>query len=437
MKKHISFTHFDYGLIAVIAILVIARFVVLPLTPPGFAADEATSGAHILSMITRGVDGSGQAWPLFAASLGGGYTTPIYLYPAVAWAMIFGAGELSLRMFSEFATLLAIGFIAAGMRLWLGNRAALLAAAIGLALPWGWLQGSIAWDPALVPLAVAISFYAFSQLIFTKNKRLKQSLLILLPVSLIALAYLYPPARVTAPILFLAAYSVLYAKKIIDVRGLIATVLGSIILVLPLLQFMTSPEAMVRSQSLIVFHKYSFFEGILQIIINFFQMLGPWFLFIDGDHNMRHSTGFQGMIGWAAIPAVIGFIAVIIKAVKTRKLNHALLIGIAVIGLSASLLGSAMTHEGQPHSLRAAAAWPFIVIILTFGWVWILSLKQKPIVYLSIALFTIGTVWYAVDLTTQFPSRAGDAFDKTAREKILRGEPIPYPELPVEYYRTR
>lgn len=437
MKNRFSFTRLDYGLLAAAVILVIARLAVLPFTPPGFAADEATSGAHILSMITHGVDGNGHAWPLFAASLGGGYTTPIYLYPAVAWSFLFGAGELSLRLFSEFTTLIAIGFIAAGMRLWLGTRAALIAAIIGLALPWGWLQGSIAWDPALVPLAVAVSFYTFSQLLFTKNKRLKQALLVLLPVSLIALAYLYPPARVTAPILFFAAYAGLYVKKIITIRGLIFTIIGSIILVLPLLQFMTSPEAMVRSQSLIVFHKYSFFEGILQIIINFLQMLGPWFLFVDGDHNLRHSTGFQGMLGWAAIPAMIGFIYIIINAVKTRKLNHTLLISIAVIGLSASILGSAMTHEGQPHSLRAAAAWPFIVIILTLGWLWILSIRQKIVVYASITLFIIGTIWYVIDFAAYFPNRAGDAFDKTAREKILRGEPIPYPELPVEYYRTR
>lgn len=437
MKKHFTFTKFEYGLLTAIIALIVARVAALPFSPPGFAADEATSGAHILSMLTHGVDGNGQAWPLFAASLGGGYTTPIYLYPAVAWSALFGVSELSLRLFSEFTTLLAIGFTAAAIRLWLGNRAALIAAVIGLALPWGWLQGGIAWDPALVPLFVAISFYLFAKLIFTKNKRLKNILLVLLPISLIALAYLYPPTRVTAPILFLAAYIVLYLKKIIDVRGIILTILGSIILVLPLLQFMTSPEAMIRSQSLIVFHKYSFFEGIWQIIFNFFQMLGPWFLFVDGDHNMRHSTGFQGMIGWAAIPAVIGVIAIAAKAIKTRKLDNKLLIGIAVIGLAASLLGSAMTHEGQPHALRATAAWPFIVIILTLGWLWILRAKQKLIIYASVAIFIVGTTWYAVDLVAYFPARAVNAFDATARQKILQGEPIPYPELPVEYYRTR
>lgn len=436
MKKlQFSSLHtFDKYLVATICVLIVLRAAILPFSPPGFYMDESAGSAHVASMVQHGTNAFGQSWPLFSTALGGGYTTPVYLYPAAAWSSVFGFGPLSLRFFSEVMTLAAIAFIALAMRLWTDRRTALIAACVGLALPWGWLQGSLVWDPALVPFFVGLSFLAFSQLLFTKSVRIKYFALFLLPVSLILLAYLYPPLRVSAPLLFVAAYALLYKKQIVRLPTLIVTILGSAIISLPLLQFMQDPESLARSQNLLVFSQMPLLPALGTFLLNMLQLVSPWFLFITGDPNLRHSTFFEGMLGVAALPAVVALIVMIARSWK-KKRHELLLVWIALFGVVVSLAGSALTAEGQPHSLRATAAWPFIVILLTLGWQWLFIQKNKKYIKIAVGLFVIGTLSYAAELAFIYPQYGAGAFDKAIYEKAIQHQPTPdYPGLSLQYY---
>lgn len=436
MKKlQFSSLHtFDKYLVIVICVLVALRIAILPLSPPGFYMDESAGSAHVASMVQHGTNAFGQPWPLFSTALGGGYTTPVYLYPAAAWSSVFGFSPLSLRFFSEVMTLAAIAFIAFAMRLWTNRRTALIAACVGLALPWGWLQGSLVWDPALVPFFVGLAFLAFSQLLFTKSVRTKYLALFLLPLSLILLAYLYPPLRVSAPILFVAAYILLYKRQIIHWPTLILTILGSAVISLPLLHFMQDPESLARSQNLLVFSQMPLLPATGTFLLNMLQLVSPWFLFVTGDPNLRHSTFFEGMLGIAAVPAIVAVIMMVIKYWKKSR-RDLLLVWIALFGIVVSLAGSALTAEGQPHSLRATAAWPFFVILLALGWQWIFAQKNKKYIKISVALFVIGTLSYAAELAFVYPQYGSGAFDKPIYEKAIQHQPTPdYPGLSLQYY---
>ncbi len=208
-------------LIGGIGMLVLLRLASVPFTPPGFFVDEAATGAHVSTMLLQGTNAFGAAWPGYSEALGGGYTTPTYLYPLIGWAAVFGFSELSLRYFSQFITLCAIAIFATGLRFWFSKRYTLLATLIALSLPWGWLQGNIAWDPAAVPFFIATSFTTFSVLLFSTNTKARFINHCLLPVSLVGLAYVYPPSRVSAPLLFLLFYGILLFKKRIRVRTLL------------------------------------------------------------------------------------------------------------------------------------------------------------------------------------------------------------------------
>lgn len=435
-KNMLSFSRFDIALIAIAFALIVARFAILPLSPPPFAADESISGAHVATMVTKGTDAHGQSWPLFSEALGGGFTTPIYLYPLTGWAFLFGYEELSLRAFSMATTILAVAITAYATALWLGRRSGLIAAVVGLALPWSWLQGSIAWDPALVPFFVGLAFLFFTLAYKAPSQIRKIIGLVGLPLSLVALTYLYPPLRVTAPLLFAGAYGLMLYQKVITWKVIVASVVSITVLCLPLLDFMLQPSAMTRSQNLLVFHEYPFPLAVIVLITNFLQMLiGPHFLFITGDLNLRHSTGFQGMLGWASLPAVVGLCVIAVRWIRTRKTDQATLILVTLYGIFAGLVGSALTYEGQPHSLRGVAAWPFIVILLVLGWNWILRLKNKKALALSFAIFILATVSYAYDLAFLYPQRSTAAFDNEVYMKIMTStERPPYPELSMKYY---
>lgn len=421
--------------------LIITRIVILPSSPPGFYIDEAATGAHVVHMVEEGTNAHHQAWPLFSSSLGGGYTTPIYLYPLTVWSSVFGTHEISLRYFSEFITLISIAFLALAVKYWLGGKMALVGAIVGLALPWGWLQGSLAWDPTMVPLFVAISFFAFSALLFSASRKLKIISMILLPVALIALAYVYPPARVTAPLLYAMFYIILYLRQAISLRVILLSAFGAFLLVLPLALFMFQPEALGRTSSLSVFSHNSILQALTSLALNLLLLLNPVFLFFVGDPNLRHSTMFQGMLG---IGALIPVLVLILHAIKhrgvrlsplTNKLH--LFLFITILGTIFGLLGSALTAEGQPHSLRATATWPFMVLLITLGWYIIFEAKRRALTTSAILVFTVATLFYAVDLLAFYPTRAATSFDSHIRTKLKNGESADYPPMVLDYYENK
>ncbi len=422
--------------------LVLLRIVILPLSPPGFYVDEAATGAHVVAMVKHQTNAHGQSWPLFSPSLGGGFTTPVYLYPLSLWAAIFGLSELSLRAFSQFVTIIAILFIGLGIRLWLNKRAGLMAVVIGLALPWGWLQGSLAWDPVMAPLMVSLAFFGWSLLLTRKDKNNNRKGHIILILALILLAYVYPPYWVSAPLLLVAAYATLYFKKRVSVRQIIYAGLASAVLVLPLINFILQPNTLNRSSSVSIFHNTSFIQAVGKFIVNIAILINPAFLFINGDFNLRHSTGFEGMLGYGAIIPIVFIIYLLVskKHNKSKKLltaNETFLAVVAVVGYLISIVGSALTIEGQPHSLRACGAWPFVIIILAVSWSAILRSKNQWLKYITVLVFIIGTMAYAVNLAIFYPATSASEFNVPERTKIFTNQPVQYLPLALQYYETR
>ncbi|RYX79167.1 hypothetical protein EON76_00385 [bacterium] len=422
-----------------------ARLLSVIVSPPGFFLDEAAGAAHAISLLHSGTNAHDVVLPLYSESLGGGYTTPIYVYPLVSWIAIFGTSELAFRYFSVICGLLAIALLSFSINTWFSKRDALIAAVVALALPWGWLQSNLAWDPALVPLFISGAFAAFTVILHSSSRAMRTVMLVLFPAFLLCLAYLYPPARVTAPLLFIGGYLYFWRRGIISIRSLFVTCVASAIVAIPLLEFMIQPEALGRSSALSVFHDTSFIHGIGLLTSNIAQLLNPLFLFFDGDPNLRHATGFQGMLGIAAIPAVIALIVAGFHTLRRSKpfyvIDHRkkLLIKIAVYGIMAAFLGSALTNEGQPHSLRACAAWPFIVMLLVIGWRIVIDAPITKIVkWTALTVAIVATCAYCIDLTAFYPSRSASSFDVSERQMINNDQPTPsYPDLARRYYQIR
>lgn len=429
-------------LLSIIIGVIGLRGTLLLFTPPGFYLDEAATGAHVISMLQYGTNAHDQAWPLFSASLGGGYTTPIYLYPLTAWAFFFGTSEYALRAFSLVCTILTAGLLAFAIRVWLGNKAALAAALIALVLPWGWIQGSIAWDTAIVPLFVTVAFLGVTIALKSRSPRRRLIAAIVTGLSLICLAYLYPPCRVTAPLLLALYYGLLLKQKKISFKSLLFLIPAFALLCVPLLQFMLTPDALERSSQLSVFHDVGVFVGVWHILLNFMLILNPIFLFVSGDTNLRHATGPQGMLGLAALPVMMtliyfGFIR-LREYYRTRQWQHtptSWLVVISIFGILLSVLGSALTSEGQPHSLRATAAWPFFVILITIGWMQLLQSTHRPLQIFAFSVAILATSWYIIDLTIYYPERSASSFDVPIRQTLEANQATPdYPPLSLFYY---
>ncbi|MFZ1250127.1 MAG: hypothetical protein WAR37_01630 [Candidatus Microsaccharimonas sp.] len=431
---------FESVLIVVILALIIARFGILTVSPPGFYIDETASGAQATAMVETGKSYQGVAWPGYVPAYGGGFTTPVYLYPLTAWASLFGTSEYALRSFSQFVTILSVIIIGLAFALWYGRKSALLVIAAGLALPWNWLQGSLAWDPVLVPLMASLVFLGWTLLYRHPNKLLFSIGLIVLPVSLLLIAYSYPPYWVSAPLLTLAAYGSLWYFRKLSIRAVLISFAAMALLALPLLAFILSPGTLGRSSSVSIFSQSSLLYAPLLFLWNCLTLANPIYWFVFGDVNMRQSTGFQGMLGIAAlIPLIVAIIISVrpkVKLLQGDLKTSRLLLWVALIGYALSSVGAALTAEGQPHSLRSCGAWVFALIAIGVGWHILTSqVRFKKVMIVAIILFFVGTVTYAIDLAVTYPSRAALSFDSRQRGEIHSHKPVRYPGMSLDYYK--
>lgn len=399
----------------IILSLIFIRIIILPASPPGFYIDEAASQSHIIAMVKNQTNADGQPWPFYSKSLGGGFTTPVYLYSASLWSAIFGTSKLAIRLFSQFITIISIFFIGLSLKNFFDKKTALIGTIIGLVLPWGWLQGSLAWDPVLVPFMTSLVFLGWS--ISSNNKKNKQIISgeILMLVGLLLLMYTYPPYWVSAPILACVLFFSLYIKKIISFRNIIILTTLAIILALPLMSFILQPGALSRSLELSVFSYGSVIEGFLAFLINILKLINPIFLFFIGDQNLRHATVYQGMLGFGSVVPIVFVIINVFKWIKkkerlliTQKEIYVLVI--SAVGYIACLIGSALTIEGQPHSLRSCAVWVFAVIIITVGWKLIIKYKKRWLTFVAVVILIISTFVYVIDLAFFYPKRATEYF---------------------------
>ena len=125
------------------------------------------------------------------------------------------------------------------------------------------------------------------------------------------------------------------------------------------------------------------------------------------------------------------------KSKKLLTANETFLAVVAVVGYLISIVGSALTIEGQPHSLRACGAWPFVIIILAVSWSAILRSKNQWLKYITVLVFIIGTMAYAVNLAIFYPATSASEFNVPERTKIFTNQPVQYLPLALQYYETR
>jgi hypothetical protein len=431
-----------HALWASIGVLVVVRLALLPWTPPGFFRDEAAIGAQTKALAATGADVYGHSWPLFFANLGD-TSSGLYLYPAALWGSIFGTNETSLRYFSQFLTIAAIAVLACAVRLWMGTGFALLLAAVALAMPWNWLQGSLAWDDAMAPLWVALTFLAFSVLLRSVGGRaVRRAALLGLPLASAGCAYIYPPLRASAPLVLLLLVVLLRRREVISRSERNGIAVLAAVAVLPLAHFLLAqPGATSRTMSESVFHDASVWGGLVSTISNFWGLVNPAFLFLRGDPNLRHSTGEQGMLGIISLLPVLALLGWCIRRVADRPRgdrvpfdNDTLLIVVCASCAGFGLLGSALTATGQPHSLRATAAWPFFAILLAIGWRLFLQRVQPNRIAVLATVFALTTGAYAVDLATGYRHRSAEWFDVSVRDQIHKGLPVNQWDLTLKYY---
>lgn len=428
-------------LFAALILITLARPIALVYSPPGFYVDEAIGAANIISVRETGRNLRQESFPLYTLAGGGGFVTPTYMYSGVVWSAVFGDNEYAFRLHSLFYTLLAIAILMYVAYLWWGREAAIVTGLVASLIPWSWHQGVLAWDPALIPFWISLTLAGWS---YIRTRGWSTVAWGIMLAGFVGAAYTYPPTRITVailgPIFVLSLWKHIKSHWVSMVLGGILAALSMV----PLLQFSLTPTALGRAGFLTVwgpgareaFGVEGFWGGVMLAGKNMLQLSNPVFLFFSGDSNLRHGTQ-TGMLGLGSFSILIGALALLFQKKKKQpkgkgKNSTRLLFVIIIVSILASYLGSALTWEGQPHSLRAISAWPFYALLMGWGLSRIIHAGAnywKPVL-LVYAIVTSLFLWH---YHTQFIQIAGPSFDEHIRPDLIEAAKSNRPNSEIQY----
>lgn len=361
-------------------------------SPPALYWEEIALGYDSYSILQTGKDHHGNPFPIIAFESFGDWKPSLYFYYLVPFIAVFGLSDLAIRLGAVTVGIVfmaGIPFLAKELRI--NTRLALLVTAIS---PWAVHFSRAAWESYL-----AATLIVWAVIFGLRAKRSKRGKALLISSALFGLSlYAYHAARIISPLLFgtilflsLPIHLPMIKPKIIfkylsqSYLQYVAPVLLFIIMLLPLLLAIVRQDVSIthrfqetnifsdisvieRSNNLkemsgnsvlsrLLYHRYVLFGE--EIVKNVFSYFTLDYLILNGDMNLRHSTGFTGVIyPLELLFLLIGAVSLIKKSIRISLLLF--------VWLALTLLPASITTP-NPHALRTLVALPVFIVWITEG----------------------------------------------------------------------
>jgi 4-amino-4-deoxy-L-arabinose transferase-like glycosyltransferase len=355
--------------------------------PPGLYWDEVALGYDAYCLLKTGFDQHAKLPITFAVSFGD-FKNPLYLYLLVPFLKVFGVNNLAVRLPSvlsgTFSVLLLFLFVKKAVKEKYNEKLALLSSFLLAINPWHIHFSRVAFEANIYIFCLLLSFTLF--LYSLKKKYLLPGAFLFLGL----LPYSYHSGKILFIfILIYFSFSLYKKKNLFKSKKDIGLVLTSfLLLVLMIVPFLTKnslnntvfryqgvsdirqvaenfPEINILKQTWIekiVFNqRFSFLKAFIEKYLSLFD---PFFLFLKGDLNLRHSTLITGLMYWFEIPLfLIGFYFLLKKKWKD----------LFVLLLLIGPLPSALTVK-SPHALRGSA---LIIVLPVLTGLGIIEIKKR------------------------------------------------------------
>jgi 4-amino-4-deoxy-L-arabinose transferase-like glycosyltransferase len=399
-----------YILAGIVACAVVAsHLLALGTAPPGLFNDEAGFGYNGWTISHFGTDQYGTPWPLFFRS-GGDYKGPAGVYFEALLTSFLPLTPWVIRLpnaIGGIALAFAAGWL--GWRLTRSHAVALILVLEAAFEPWFFHLGRTMLEADLLtPLCYVVPLAALAA---GGERRLRNCLAA--GVVLGAACFTAQPARFfTLAVLVIVVFA--FRRTLSGAR--LAALAVPVVLALALIVTAGS-EATARLGAVSVFNR-GLVGGALQAFSDYFGYQGPVLLFIHGDSNLRHSSGFEGLLFvTAAVPLVLGAVA----AFKRRSEP------LATIALLGTLIApAAATLAVGVSARRDVVVLPFLLVLLAFGWQalipWLLVRRARMAV--AVVCVLVAAVPYYVDYAFAYPARAARSFDTGGIDAITRAHAL-------------
>jgi 4-amino-4-deoxy-L-arabinose transferase-like glycosyltransferase len=387
------------------------RFYQLGSNPPSLYWDEASLGYNGYSIATSLKDEHGQFLPLDRFIAFGDYKPPGYIYAAAASIKAFGLDEFSVRFPSMLAGLLMIFITYLLVKEWFGKEKISLLASFFVAIsPWSIHFSRGAFEAHLAALFNIIGIY-----LFTISKRKKWALPLAV-ISFIASFYTFNANRIIAPLLLLAL-TIINIKSIREnLKWAIISVILGVILILPSISFLLSPESKIRFQEVsiwnnlvplqtsneeIAYDQNAWWARLLHnrrivygmvYLKHYFDNFTGRFLFTHGDVNPRLNPQDMGELYPVELPLIVIGILYLVK--KKEKALLPLFLWMAIVPIPA---GAA---KETPHALRILSILPAYQILVGYGLYQIIQKFKylKTTSFLAVGLLFAASLFYVLHI---------------------------------------
>ncbi len=411
--SNISIYTYNFLVILLLITIFIAHLFQLDNIPAGLYLDETSIGYNAALISQTGLDEHDIYYPIYFKAFGE-YKNPIYIYAVAIIFRFFGISEFNLR-FTSFT------FYIAGLTLTILLIAKIFRrnrlVEIYTLISFGFL-------PLFFTLS-RISFEVISQLtwisggnlliwiIFHEQQRCRLGYLKAIGCGLIlgTSIYTYSTARLLSLLMLISLWIVYFNRD--NLKKLILTSLAFFTSLIPYIIFtINNPGATTTRFRAISYidDSISILNKIYIFVHNLATYWSPKFLIIQGDSNLRHSTGYGGII--FSVTLLLFFVA-LVNIITNKKLNkfNALLL----INLLLSPMAAALTSEGTPHALRSLLLGYYILLISCYGVKFLSEIREnkvKKVLIVSISVFLVLEIFsYQLDYFLFYPSKSIPYFE--------------------------
>jgi len=411
-------------LVVIFFLGLLLRLFKLGSVPVSLYWDEAAIALDAKAIVETGFDQHGRYWLQPVYPSWGDYKLPGYVIACVPFFnLIKNNVSLAVRLPSAIAgtlTILVVYFLTKQLlrdKIKNSNYLSIIASFLLVISPWH-LQFSRAGFEA----NLALFFNSLALLFFLKadKKKIFTPFFIIFSVSAI---YSYYSARIVLPFILGTAFWFFWKKNFKNILIFFLSLVLIFSLSIPLINnpltqqaeqlrlstknILTDPEIVNYSSLLIeqdgggflarkIHHRFLYRLKIL--LSHYFDHFSFRYLLLQGDPNLRHSTG---KIGVFLIPGLIGFILGEYWLFGKKKFFFSLNLMLLI-----SFLPACIPYE-TPHALRSLNAVIFINIIGAFGLVYLIKQIKKSLWrYLFLFIFILQFLFYLQDYYFFYPQRS-------------------------------
>jgi 4-amino-4-deoxy-L-arabinose transferase-like glycosyltransferase len=385
-------------LLAVFILGVFLRFYRLGEVPVGLHTDEAYLGYNAYSILHTGKEITGNFFPLHLKSFL--YSPAGYTYSSIPSVFLFGLSAFSVRFSSAFfgsLTIILVFFLVRKLLKAFKNKEYIaLTAAFFLAIsPWHINLSRVATDNVLVVFFIGIGTLLYLYWL----EREKYYLFFLSLFSFFVTLFIYQAPRSFLP-LFLPFLFLVFPRKIFTRRNLIPFISFILIIVLPVLFILRSPELSYRIKTLSIFQNpqtqlvlneqlredgvmglsslearlfnNKLVDYSLTFSSNYFKHFSYDFLFTDAGLPERYRVPGMGILYLFELPLIILGIWYLFR--RNQK------IGLLIVGwILLAPVGSALTFDDVPNLQRTLIVFPALSVLTALGFISLLGILKANI----------------------------------------------------------